>query len=208
MPLPYKTTVTTAASTYDLTVLETVKEELSITSSATDDLLSRLISEQSAVAAAYCGRQFAQETIVDTFRVFCGPCQPLVLSRSPIDSITTIVEAGTTLAADDFEYDSDSGFVWRLSGDDRSTWADGKTEVTFIAGYELLAELPRDVERAVLQLIKLSYFGRTRDPRAKSETVEGIGSIDFWVGNVPGKSGLPADVTELLNPYRMAHFVL
>lgn len=202
MPLPYSSTVTSAASSYDLTVLATVKEELGITDSSSDDLLSRLITEQSAVAATYCRRVFAQETIVDSFRLPCFSCDPIILSRRPVASITSIVEDGTTLDAADYEFDATTGFVWRLDDDERISWPAVKAVVTFVAGYELLTTLPRDIERAVLALIKRTAFGRTRDPMAKAEEVAGIGRTEYWVGNVPGSNGMPAEAVALLDPHR------
>jgi hypothetical protein len=62
--------------------------------------------------------------------------------------------------------------------------------------------LPRDIERAVLILIKDSWYARARDPRARSETVDGIGRTDLWVGTVPGGGSLPDEATALLEAYR------
>lgn len=201
--IPYKTTVTTAASTHDLTVLDTVKQELGITGSESDDVLARLISEQSAVAETYCRRVFAQETLADSFRVWCGTSAPLILSRRPLVSITSIVEDDTTLTASDYEIDADAGLVWRLDGDDnRMSWLPSKIVITYVAGYELLTTLPRDIERAVLALIKRTHFGLTRDPMAKAEEVAGIGRTEYWVGSVPGSDGIPAEAVALLAPHR------
>jgi len=203
MPFPYKTTVSVAASSRDLTVLETVKAELKITNSDSDEDLARLISDQSAVAVTFLRRELAQETLVDSFRVWCATSAPLLLSRRPLVSITSIVEDGETLTTDDYEIEAETGFVWRLDGDDnRSCWAPCKVVVTFVAGYDLLTTLPRDIERGVLALIKRSYFSASRDPMAKAEEVEGIGRTEYWVGSVPGADGLPAETVALLAPYR------
>ncbi len=207
--VPYKTTVSVAATSYDLTDRDTVKQELRITNSNSDDFIDRLISEQSAVAATYCGRVFAQETLIDTFRLLGETSSPLILSSRPLASITSIVENGITLTTDEYEYDVEAGFVWRLRGNDcRSFWCSpywsspNKIVVTFVAGYDLLDDLPLDISRAVLSLIKRSYFSRTRDPMAKAEEVQGIGRTEYWVGSVPGSDGLPAEAVALLDPYR------
>jgi hypothetical protein len=203
MPAPYKTVISVAPVTLDLTVLETVKQELGITDNNSDDTLSRVISEQSEVAASYCRRPLAQATIIDSFRMWPNTYQPLMPSRRPVVSITEIVEDGTTLVETDYEYDEETGFLWKLSSvDERICWAGGKTVVTYVGGYELLTTLPRDIERAVLILIKESWFSLARDPRARSETVEGIGRTELWVGTVPGGGALPSDATALLEPYR------
>jgi hypothetical protein len=203
MPTPYKTVISVAPVTLDLTVLETVKQELGVTDNNSDELLARLISEQSEVAAGYCRRPLAQATIIDSFRLWPNTYHPLIPSRRPVVSITEIVEDGTTLLETDYEYDEETGFLWKLdSTEDRICWAGGKTTVTYVGGYELLTTLPRDIERAVLILIKESWFSLARDPRARSETVEGIGRTELWVGTVPGGGALPSDATALLEPYR------
>lgn len=209
--LPYSTTVSSAAQTRDLTVLETVKQELDITHANSDAFLSRAISEQSEVAARYCGREFAQETVTDSFLFSYQPHHFLdghgflQLSRIPVSSITAIDEVDTALTpASDVSFDGASGRVWRLnSSGARVAWAIGVTSVTYVAGYELLTTLPRDIERAVIMMVKEAYFERTRDPRARSESVEGIGSTDLWVGPIPGGSALSSEATELLDRHRI-----
>jgi hypothetical protein len=202
MPIPYKTTISVAPTTLDLTVLETVKQELGITNSNSDAQLARLISEQSEVAASWCRRPLAQATITDSFRVTNWMCEPLMPSRHPIVSISEIVEDGTTLIETDYEFDEQGGMIWKLdSSEDRAVWS-GKVTVTYVGGYELLTTLPRDIERAVLILIKQSWFALSRDPRSKSEMVEGIGRTEYWIGDIPGGGGLPTEASVLLEPYR------
>lgn len=203
MPTPYKTTVSVAASTHDLTVLETVKQELGVTNNNSDAFLARAISEQSAFAATYCQRQFVQETLIDLFRLHCATCEPLILSRAPTTSITSVVENTTTLSASEYEFDDDTGEVWRLNGSDqRSSWAAGKIEVTFVGGYELLTTLPFEVERGVIELVKELYYAKTRDPMVKAEAVEGIGRTEFWVGSIPGGGAISVTAARYLDPYR------
>lgn len=203
MATPYSTTVLVAPVTRDLTILPTVKEELGITKSDWDVLLGRLISEQSEVATKYCRRELAQATVIDYFRLGSGSYLPLIPSRRPVSSVTTLAEGETELvAATDYETDSATGFLWRLTSDARTYWPTEKIALTYVGGFELLTTLPRDIERAVLILIKQAWFERTRDPRAKSETVEGIGRTDLWVGAIPGTGALPSEATALLDPYR------
>lgn len=204
MPDPYKTTVSAAAVTNDLTVLDTVKEELGIEDNESDALISRLISEQSEVAAVYCRRPLSQATVIDSFNLCVASSQPLYPSRYPVTSLIEIIEGTTTtLTTSDYEYDENGGAIWRLNASGvRICWPAGNITVRYIGGYELLTTLPRDIERAVLILIKESWYARSRDPRARSESVDGIGRTDLWVGTIPGGGALPAEATALLEPYR------
>ena len=112
--------------TLDLTVLATVKQELGITDNNSDEHVARLISEQSEVAASWCRRPLAQATVIDSFRLqdcYGYQYEPLIPSRRPIASITEIVEDGTTLVETDYEYDEETGFLWKLdSNEDRVGW--------------------------------------------------------------------------------------
>jgi hypothetical protein len=193
--IPYKSEVSVAAASRDLTTLATVKTELNITSNDSNAAIEKMIAQQSAAAETYCKRVFAQETLVDHFRS-PGP-GALILSRWPVTAITAIVEDDVALSAADFEFDVDTGLVWRLDGSYRQGWF-AKAIVTFIAGYE---QLPGDVERAVILMVKQAWFARMRDPLVKSVSVDGIGSRDYWVGTV-GEGALPPEASSLLDPYR------
>jgi len=104
-------TVISAASTYDLTTLADVKDDLGITSTASDATLARMISAVSAAVANYCNTVFPVETVCDTFypdrlsALYDIPTKvrPLILSRGPVvrtaSSFATagIISTGATL---------------------------------------------------------------------------------------------------------------
>lgn len=203
---PYKTTVSEAAASIDLTTLATVKAELGITNGTSDADLARFITQMSHAAATYCNRVFAKETVVDYFRPQneCRSTDKLLLSRFPVGTITSVVEDGTTLDAADYEVDPTTGFLWRLSDDERTSWALAKIVATYAGGYELLDELPNDVERAVIVMVKQAWFAKSQDPMAKAEEVPGVYRIERWVGTAPGEIGaIPAEAEALLDPYRI-----
>ncbi len=204
---PYKTVIDTPADSIDLTTLATVKSELDITTGEHDTDLQRLITQASRAAATYCNRVFAKEAVTDHFRLQneCRSTDKLMLSRFPVDddATITVTEDGTALTASDYELDPATGFLWRLSSDERTSWARAKVTVAYSAGYELLAELPEDVERAAVIMVKQAWFSKAQDPSAKAEEVPGVYRIERWVGSVPGDNGaLPAEAEALLNPYR------
>ena len=202
MPTHYKTEVLVEADARDLTILETVKSELGIVKNDHDDVLSRLIHQQSAAAETYCNRVFAKETLVDHLRLYGQwAVGNLILSRYPVESITSIVEDDVTLDAALFDFDPATGIVWRLDASGYPQPFYSNVVATFVAGYELLAELPHDIERAVILMVKQAWYARTRDPLVKSEDVPGVLRQDFWVGTV-GENALPPEAASLLDPYR------
>jgi hypothetical protein len=196
--LPYKSIVTVPAASKDMTLLATVKTELGITDAASDAKLSALIQQASAAIVSFCKREFAQETLADTFRTDCGD-SVLQLSRRPIVSVTSIVEDDVSLTAADYEIIAANGWIQRIDSEERPIgWAWGKTVVTYVAGWIMLTNLPSDLERACIDLIKGKWFALERDPLVKSESTPGVYSVDYWVQSGESVRGLPADVARQL----------
>src|SRR6185369_4866761 len=61
------TTVVTPATSYDLTTLEEVMDELDLPEVENSTLFGRWITQASKTAAAYCNRVFVVETVKDEF---------------------------------------------------------------------------------------------------------------------------------------------
>lgn len=207
---PYRTTLSGSAASRDLTTLATMKLALGLTDSSQDAWLSAEITQASQVVASYCARVFAQETLIDSFRLRGCRGDRLNLSRAPVASITSVVEDDVTLTATlDYEFDVGTGYLWRLDGsDNRTVWTGAKVVVTFVAGYELLQTLPNDVERACIILVRDGYFAKARgDSLARSERVEtvGIETIErqFYQATATG-SGIQhgSEAASLLSTYR------
>lgn len=199
------TTVTTAASTYDLTTLPVVKAELGITTTTDDTVLALYIGAESLKVAAACGVVFPRETVVDTFRISSGAYLPaLMLSRAPVGTITSVYEAGELVPAAEYEVDANAGLLYRLTETDgyRRTWFSEKTVVTYQGGY---AAIPAPVADACLQMVKQRYYARMRDPALRSLDITGVSREEYWVGAI--NDGMPADVDLLLAPYKRVSLV-
>lgn len=201
---PYDTTVSVAATSKDMTLAATVKTELGITDSDHDAYIALLIQEESAAAVAYCDREFARETVIESFRLENEDrcVVGLYLSRVPVASITSVVEDGVTLTAADYELAAAAGRLYRLDGaGSRSEWAKAKIVVTYAGGYVMLTTLPQDLERAVRTMVKQRWYARQRDPLVKAASLDGVMSEQYWVGGV-GEDGTPAEVAAVLDRYR------
>jgi hypothetical protein len=196
--------VVTAAESQDLTLVETVRNELGL-STENDQFIERLVHEASAACASYCDRVFGEEVVSEVIRNTVSR-DSIHLQRWPVSSVSSVVEDGVTLDADEYEVDPVTGFLYRLDGDDgRSCWPCVKITVTYTGGYELLDELPRDIERACIELVKAWYFSAKRDPMVKSSDLPGVMSESYWVGGI-GNGALPPNVTALLDQYRSFTF--
>jgi hypothetical protein len=192
-------TVVTSASTYDLTILSTVKAELGITDRESDAALTGYIRQASDTVMKFCNRVFAPETVSETFRLKCRT-EELVLTRIPVTAIGSVVENGETLDAADYELDAENGALLRLCDDVEACWPHGKITVVYTAGYELLNGLPYGIERAAILLVKQYASAGDCDPMVRSEIVDGAGETQYFAA---ADSGLPAEVEGLLLPHRL-----
>lgn len=210
MSSPYRTVVVTPGASIDLTVLAAVKDELGITSSANDAWLQTKITQASNAIATSCNRPLHQETVADYFSLDWQHCRnngALVLSRTPVASIVSLVEGNATIDVSNYEYDAEKGMVWRTVNNNvrGGYWLGGQIVVTYVGGYELLGTLPYDLEQACILLVKGSWFSKTRDPLIKSVSIPDVASYDYWVGGVGGKgAAFPPEVENLVAPYRRA----
>jgi hypothetical protein len=199
--IPYSATleIIEIADTIDLTVLETAKQELGIAAEDTsqDAKIARWIHEVSGQVNARVDRVLGRERVKETFELdWAGNLGPLPLRRYPVAQVDSVTEHGVALATDQYRVDGAKGLLYRNFG----RWC-GEVIVTYQAGYQLLGELPYDLEFAALLLLQYRNSG-ARDPSLRSESVPGVYEATYWVGSTPGAGGsLPSNVAELLAPY-------
>jgi hypothetical protein len=197
--LPYNSTVSVEAQSKNMTSIERVKRELGVTVDTHNTFIYEAITQASAEIVSYCRREFAKETVVESFRVG-EPVGILQLSRRPIVSVSSIVESGVTLTTDDYEIDALTGWIYRLDGnDERRGWECGKIVVTAVVGWEMLTDLPSDLERICIDLVKSKWFARKRDPLVKREEVPGVLLTEYWVDTGEYVRGLPAGIAKKLD---------
>ncbi|MDD5366925.1 MAG: phage head-tail connector protein [Gallionellaceae bacterium] len=110
-------TYVTHPSQTALTTLRRVKVELGLdlSTNSHDELLTALVADASDAIGSYCGRAFPRaeltETLPGTGRL------RLILPRTPLKAITSIVYADSTLGSTSYSIeDEDAGFVYREDG--------------------------------------------------------------------------------------------
>lgn len=192
-------TVITPNPTECLTTVERAKAELGLTGSANDARLLELIAQASEAISDHCKRVFGVAVLQESFRLD-RPIEDLILSRYPITEISGITEDGTSLSPSQYEANPQSSIVIRLESDRQCFWC-GKVTVSYSAGFTLVTNLPWPIERACIETVKVLWFGGGRDPLLKSESVDGLGSQDYWVRD-GAASALPSEVVALLGPHR------
>lgn len=146
--------------------------------SAYDDALALLVSGVSEDFDNVCGPVVAREVV----EYFDG-CGRLLLSSTPVLSITSVVESGSTVIEADYRLDGQNhdATLVRLSGGYLSTWAwgDQSVAVTYQAGRcESTADVPQRFKQAAASIVARQW--RQDAPAwARSRELEGPDDGDF-----------------------------
>lgn len=201
-------TVTTAATSYDLTTLANVKAELSASDGANDAVLKRYISSASQAAMQYCNRVFAVETVSEQFLTgwqspyLRSKVEPLQLARWPIVSVTSVVEDSVTLTAGtDYLVDATNGQITRLMSDGRPTpWLPLLVTVVYVAGY---ATVPADLEDGIIRMVTKRFLAKGRDPSLRQQNIPGVLEQSFWISTGSDSGNMTPDITDILDNYRV-----
>jgi hypothetical protein len=189
----------------NLTTAETVARELLLTDENLVVGISELIPMASAACASYCNRVegFGLAVVRQTERIATArDCIILardlnvVLAGVVGDYTLGVVEAGTTLGADEYELDA-GGLLYRLSDDERTNWEPGLVTITYKAGYALLDDLPWDIERACILTVAEMHAQRGGNPGLRSQN-NGLMAETFMTP----VAGVPPQAARLLDPWR------
>lgn len=203
-------TVMAAASSYDLTTLAVVKDELSIADGASDGTLKRYLTWASVAMAQECNRVFPVETVKDEVwphreiyqYQLPGGLDVLQLSRWPLVSVISITENGIALIdGTDFRTDSANGQIIRLDGAGYITkWPATPLVSTFTAGY---AKIPGDLADAVTRMVRNRFRAKGRDSYLMSEDIPGVRNSRWWIATGNEAGNVPPDIADLIDGYRM-----
>jgi hypothetical protein len=224
MPIRIISTVLTAASSYDLTTLENIKDDLAIpnTDTSSDATLARFITEQSALVAQYCNRVFPIESVQDViypdrdpypYQV-TGMLSELQLSRWPIVAVASVTDtvavnmSNTLVAGTDFVIDAAHGWLTKIDPNTGypTCWSADQYTIQYTAGYFEAGSgsPPPDLEMAVLRLVTARFKARGRDPFLRGQGEPGVGQEQYWIGALPGQTGpFPPDIAAVLEKYRV-----
>lgn len=193
--------VVTPATKKRLTTVTAARSRLGLKDTDVDNgILLDLIDTASALAEDYCRRTFAIETVRETLSFPNSLSEISFASPGPFELVSVTYDA-VELDVTDFTVGA-NGRLYRNAGTEY--WGAGPVVVTYRSGYRLPGEpnrnLPFAVEQAVIRMIGALHSSAGRDVMIKSEDVEGIGRVDYYV---PGQGSiLPEPMAErMLQPY-------
>lgn len=213
-------TVTTPATFTDLTTIAVMERELDLNDTALWALLGDLIKQATFQIQKFTGRVFAHEVVTEGLPGTGTPV--LLVTRTPIRSITQITINGTDLPSTEYTIDdTETGSillhtdstppapqVWPLSAHVVSglslfpllNMESNNVSIQYEGGYKMPGEagrdLPYDLERACLDLCKTFYLERGENPRTIEQKV---GDSSETLG---ANSGIPPHVLSRLIPWK------
>lgn len=219
-------TVLTPARDKLLTTVRAVKANLDLSQDTADpdELLLNTIREVSDWISNYCNRAFQLEEVEE---LVAGDNLPdMLLSRTPLVEVTEVALLGLTatdavqLITDYDIFDREAGIIQRRLGFTTtnlsnntisfapSNYAQKRWRITYSGGYELPnwrdgdRNLPYDLERAAIEIVKTFYLNRKFDTSITSYKI-GDTSVS-WRAGAGELSGIPERAQNILNYYRRA----
>lgn len=181
----------------DIVSLASVKTHLNISSSDTsqDAELAVFIESVTPVIEHVTGPVVTRAVVEN----HDGGAEAIVLRRPPAQSITSVTEDGTTVAASEY-YLSEAGVLYRRYG----VWVGcrGKVQVTYQAGIAAaLATVPASIAMAAKELIRINWR-----PQQGGNYSPFDGGASDELGQVRLGFFIPNRVAEMLVPHAQAGF--
>jgi hypothetical protein len=206
----------TSPAIYDLTTVEKVMADLPSTTETPENIAAD-ITENSRIIAELCGRIFALQTVIETFRFRYGndACRDrLNLSRYPVTHFASLTLNDQVIDPQYYEIDFNAGVLYWLYGfwTLPSYWSiypgAGKMLATYSGGYNLPDEAPAALARACIESIRDDRMIAMRSVHAGLQDVwSGDNRVRYFdfeqkIGAGSIMTGVSARVEGLLAPYR------
>jgi hypothetical protein len=203
-----------------LDTLANVKSRLGITTSADDTLLGLLQDSADKAVENYCNRDFAGGSFTEYHP---GGTEFVHLRNFPVDTVTSVkvdsaraFGAETLVLAADYVVHYERGVIQSVVGPflprDRPglvnaeirTWTRGPRIVQVVYA-TATSQVPADVKEAYARLVGHGYRKVKTDLASNFQNVaqQKYGDTFVIFGGKDRDAGLPADVAELLGPYRV-----
>lgn len=209
--------VTTPASDAAARRLTTAaKVRALIGSPAGDDTkIETLIDGVSAECATFCKLArpadmsspptFGEEVVRATWLATCERrTAMLILPWRVAITPGQVVEDGINLTVNVDYRLIGGGMLQRISDGAPRCWSSAGIVVPYTAGWGLPDDVPPELERQVIEQVKMAYYGLEDDPRIRSETVPGVHQASYSVvgGDSIGQSGLLISLESALAPFK------
>jgi hypothetical protein len=128
----------------------------------------------------------------------------IALGKYPVCGVDSVTVDGVLLSETDYICDQVSGLLYRVRNGRRSAWQAGHVYVEYEAGF---SPIPATVSRACIDLVRLLRSKSSRDPLLRSLEIPEVITESYWVGDLRGGEGLPADIRTMLERFRVRRLV-
>ncbi len=125
---------------------------------ARDERLRDYLDASAGHVERASGRTYRLQVVVETATY---PGSGIALLRTPVQSVTSVVDNGTTVDASAYVVDLAAGVLWRKAG----CWTGPQVVVTYVAGASVVPDDVLGVTRQVLQHLWSTRTGATGTPR-------------------------------------------
>ncbi len=205
-----------AATHKEFTLLAVVKDDLGVTGSSEDGLLTGMIQQASDIIISHTGRQFARERVTETLPA--NDEFTMVLTRTPIVTVHAITHDGSTISSTSYAVDdSSAGILFRETRWTKTTlfanflspyptdhgrrdWSVDYTAGYIMPGSSDARTLPHDLERACIDIVKSMYLSKSDNPNVKTQKVGDASETKF--GGSDSASAIPPAALKVLNYWR------
>tara|TARA_R100000388_G_C7214660_1_gene145524 strand:- start:298 stop:870 length:573 start_codon:yes stop_codon:yes gene_type:complete len=178
----------------DLTSQIKVKRALGIPAAVTmhDDYIDTLIEVADQACLSYCGvAAFTQTSVtLEGHDIELHNQTEVVLRNFPVQSVSAVVQSGSTMSTDNYYLDQNTGAVRLIDGGSAFEQGAQTVKVSYTYGFNTI---PHDLSHAAT-IIAVSFFNRTRHAGMRNEVA---GGYSYRVEN----SGVAAAAKPLLARY-------
>lgn len=159
----------------DIVDLAAAKAQVNITDSSSDTELAGFISAVTAVVERHVGAVIHRSVT----EVFDGGRPVLLLTATPVVSITSVTESGGLVDPSGYTFAAASGVLTRVAGTAQQTFLQGiqSVSVTYVAGQAAnTAAVPGHVRLGALVI--LQHLWETQRPAARGPFSQDAGDFD------------------------------
>jgi hypothetical protein len=199
-----------------LTTALKVTNALKIAAGTDTSLIEEIIDGVSGECARYCRLArpsnwatpptFGQEVCKATWlTASCERGTRLMLPwRVAISAFGQVVENGTNLTVNTDYQLLGGNLLERISSDTPIRWSSGKIVAPFTAGWSLPSDVPAELERQVIEQVKMLYLTTDRDRSLRSEAEPDLYSASYGVagGDTIHENGMLRSLVAALGDLR------
>ena len=194
----------------DLITVQEYKNAEGIAGQKDDTRLDIIVPQVSDLAKKYCGTSFVDYYSSDkteTFSVYDNFTSTMIVSESPLISVTSVKERSTydasyeTLATSDYEYYVDTAAdaivrTTKSGGKKAFPQGMGSVQIAYRAGY---SAAPSDLKLALFDLV--TYY--LKDEHKERRTIAGATLQNQGTSGVRDNTDFPDHIKRVLDLYRV-----